>query len=1075
VAVNLLTVILLVAGFLAATTRLKLDLFPDVSINFIQITTLDPTTSIAEEIERTITIPIESELASVEGVKRIDSTSEDNYSTIFVEVDSSVTNMDPILNEVRQAVDKAKAKLPPTIEPPIIEEFDIPMPLVTFTVAFPEGFDPMTMRDQFERIERRLRITPGVSKVLADGLDRREVRVEADPYRLERLGVSLEDVTAAVARKNLNTVGGRVDGAGGQRLVRLTGEILAPDELGRVPVKTRDGRTVLLRDVATFLNTTEEPRTFGRTDLRPGVTFTIVKKKGADAIKTVAACRKIFEQEAANFPPGVEGRTINDTTRFIKVRIRTVAQNGLQALLLVTVLLVLTLNWRLALLVAWGIPVSFAGAMLVLYIGGYSINLLSLFGMIMALGMVVDDAIVMAENSYRHLQAGEPPHIAAIKGAEEVIWPVIGSVSTTIAAFLPLIWAEGIIGKFLLIVPVVVISALVFSLIEAFIVLPSHIADFVKRGLSAAELRALPPARGLRRIGRAIETTYRDMRDTVDAGLDLLVSIYRHLLVISLRWRYAAVAGFLAMLAGVFLMVAAGAVPFKLFATDFADLIFVKCEMAADSTLQATGEAVARLERRIAEVLPAADLLSIITRVGARFNVTNEFLEYGTNLALVTVDIDEENPVCRKPSEIARALRRILPEFPEFKNTSVQIEEGGPPVGRAVNVELRGSDFGELLAVAEKIAARLSEIPGVYNVGNDFAAGKTELRVRVDEDRAAGLGLDSTSIARALQAAFYGLEADRMRWGNEEVILRVKAAGRFAEDPEMLHGLRIPNREGKPVALSAVASIETATGIERVRRANQERVVTVSADIEDKITTSAAVNARIKDWLPGILADHPLVQPALTGENEDTERSVASMQFAAIVAMLLIYALLAVITNSFLQPVVIMSVIPFGLVGVVLGLLVMGEPIGLMSIMGTIALAGIVVNNSVVFVDFINQYRHAATGSSGSSRSQPLHVPDRVRWRSILASAGTRFRPVFLTSATTVAGLASLAFTSSGQEQFLAPMAQAIVFGLTFATLITLILIPCLYAVLDDLHRLVRSRPQPAPARQGAAEVPSGG
>lgn len=1051
VAVNLLALFLLVAGFLAATTRLKLDLFPDVSTNFIQITTLDPTTSIAEEIERTITIPIEEELAGVRDIKRIRSFSEDNFSNVFIEVEASVTDINPVLNEVRQAVDKAKAKLPPTIEPPIIEEFDIPLPLITFTAAYPPGFDPMEIRAQLDRIQRRLRIIPGVSNVLADGLDRREVWVEVDPYRLERLGVSFEEVTEAVRRKNLNAVGGRLDGAGGQRLVRLMGEIRSAEELANVPVKVSGDRVLLLRDVATFRDTSEEPRTFGRADLQPGVTFNIIKKKGADAIRTVALCRKVFAEEAALLPPGVTTRVLSDSTRFIRVRINTVAQNGFQALLLVTVLLVLMLNWRLALLVAAGIPISFAGALLVLYIGGYTINLLSLFAMIMALGMVVDDAIVMAENCYRHLQHGLPPREAAIRGAQEVIWPVIGSVSTTVAAFLPLIWAEGIIGKFLLIVPVVVISALVFSLVQAFLVLPSHIADFVRRGLTAEELAALPPARGAARIPRLIAVTYRDMRDTVDAGLAAAVSIYRHLLVLALRRRYWAILSFVALLACMGVMLRLGVVPFKLFATDFADIIFLKAEMPADASLNQTSDAIARLERRILEILPPDDVMAIISRIGARFDATNQFLEYGTNLALVTIDIDEENPACRKPSEIARTLRRILSEFPEFVSLTVNIDEGGPPVGRAVNVELAGEDFTDLLAAAARIEHRLGEIDGVYNTGNDFPQGKTEYRIHVDEMRAARAGLDATAVARALQAGFFGLEAARMRWGNEEVILRIKVADRHGQDPELLHGFRIVNRRGQPVDISSVARIEKTTGIARVKRVNQERVVTVSGDVESKIITSNEVNALLAAEMPSLLEPHPRVSASFTGESEDTERSVESMKFAAVVAMLLIYGLLAVITNSFLQPLVIMAVIPFGIVGVILGLLVMGLPMGLMSIMGTVALAGIVVNNSVVFVDFINR-RRAAGPAEDAARHRALSP--RVRWHSILRSASVRFRPVFLTTATTVVGLANLAFRSTGQEQFLAPMAQAIIFGLSFATLITLVLIPCLYSALDDLHTL---------------------
>ncbi|MFM8363681.1 MAG: efflux RND transporter permease subunit [Verrucomicrobiota bacterium] len=1059
VAVNLLCVLLLVAGWMAADKHLKLDLFPDVSTNFIQITTLDPIIGSAEEIERTVTVPIEVELAGVRGVKKIRSFSEDNYSSIFVEVEPSITDIDPVLNEVRQAVDKAKSKLPASVEPPVIDEFDIPFPLVTFTISFPPGFDVMTIRPDLERLERRLRMIPGVSQVLADGLDRREVWVEVDPHKLETAGLSLEQVAEAVRRKNLNAVAGRLDAAGGQRVIRVVGEILAAGELSDVALKTQNGRTVLLRDVATFRETTEEPRTLGRADMRPAITFTIVKKKGVDAIETVKACRRVFDEETRNLPPEVVKRVLSDSTRFIKVRIGTVVQNGIQALLFVTILLMLMLNWRLALLVAIGIPISFAGVFLVLYVGGYTINLLSLFGMIMALGMVVDDAVVMAENSYRHLQSGEPPTQAAIEGSREVFWPVLGSVSTTVAAFLPLIWAEGIIGKFLMIVPVVVISALVFSIIQAFVVLPSHLADFVKRGKSAAELAALPPARGWGRISRSISVHYRDLRDAVDRLLKTVVSIYLHLLSIALRWRYAAAIVFLSLLVAAGGLVAAGLVPFKLFSTDFADLIFVKAELPADFSLKQTSEAVSRLERRIAETLPAADVLSIITRVGARFDPSNDFLEYGTNLALVTVDIDEENPKCRKPSEIARALRRILPEFPEFTQLTVQIEEGGPPVGRAVNIELGGASYPALLAAAADVERRLEKIPGVYNVGDDFPRGKTEFRVRVDPAKADQAGLDATSVSRALQGAFYGLEAGRMRWGNEEVVLRVKFAEAKAQDPEVLHSLKIINRRGEPVPLDSIASMEQTTGVSRIKRSNQERVVTVSADVDSKAVTSAKANAMIAEWIAEIEAAHPGIGITLSGESEDTDRSVESMKFAAVVAMLLIYGLLAVITNSFLQPVVIMAVIPFGIVGVIFGLLAMGQPIGLMSIMGTVALAGIVVNNSVVMVDFINQYRNKAAHLTKSLERQAAFPCESFpRWRSILQSAALRFRPVFLTSATTVVGLLSLAFTTSGQEQFLAPMAQAIVFGLTFATLITLVLIPCLYAILDDFHGLTRSR-----------------
>lgn len=1055
VAANLLAVLLLVSGFLAATTRLKLDLFPDVNTNFISVVVLDPTTSAAEEIERTITVPIEEELTNVRGVERIRSTSEDNLSSIFLQIESSITDIDPVLNEVRQAVDKAKPKLPLTIEPPVIDSFDIPFPLITFTVSYKPGADFLALRPTLDRIERRLKMIPGVSEVLVDGLDRREVWIEVDPFRLQALGVSYEEVAAAVGRKNLNLVGGRMDAAGGQRLVRLLGEIRAAEDLGGVPVKQTDAGVVLLRDVASFVDRSEEERTFGMANLQPAVTYTVVKKRGADAIDTVTRARNVFVEEARDLPPDVETQILSDTTRFLKVRINTVAQNGIQALLLVTVLLMLLLDWRMALIVAVGIPISFAGTFLVLYLGGYTINLLSLFALIMALGMVVDDAIVISENAYRYVEEGMAPARAAVLGAQEVLWPVVGSVSTTVAAFLPLIWGEGIIGKFLVIVPVVVISTLMFSLMQAFLILPSHIADFVRPAKTAADLalqtpRSLP-ARGL----RWMRLTYAEMRETVDAALRAVIELYTHLLVLALRLRYLCIAGFLGILVALGLVLGLGLVPFKLFATDFADILIVKTELPRDYSLEQTRDVIRRLEERIVKEIPPDDIIALVTRVGARLDATDQFLEYGTNLGMITVDLDEENPNARLPSVIARDIRRILVDFPEFVTATAKAEEGGPPVGRAVNIEIAGPDFNELRALAGVIEERLAAIPGTVNVGNDFPAGKTEFRIEVDDERAAAAGLDATTIGRTLQAGYRGLEAARMRWGNEEVVLRVKVAERFRQDPELLLSSRIVNREGRLVDLSSVAEIGVTSGLPRIKRIDSERVITVSADLDERVTTSRAVNETVAGWIPDLLASHPDCRVQLTGENEDTEKSLAAMQFSAVVAILLIYGLLAVITNSFLQPVVIMSVIPFGIVGVVLGLIIMGEPIGLMSLMGTVALAGIVVNNSVVFVDFINRLRHTGSGDADdNTRHQPLLLNPLIRWRSIVMSGRVRFRPVFLTTATTVAGLANLAFTSSGQEQFLAPMAQAIIFGLTFASLLTMVLIPCLYSVLDDLHRI---------------------
>lgn len=1066
VAVNIFTVVLLIAGYTAGFTRVTRSIFPDVSTNFIRVMTLDPGTSTPEQIERTITVPVEEELADVGGLRTMTSFSQDNISMIFLEIDPSIADLDPVLNDVRQSIDKVRAELPATAEPPVAEVFEIPMPLLTLAVAYPPDFDQRKARTGLDALKRRLKTSPGVSEVLVDGLPDREIRVQVDPFLLETAGVTLFEVGDAIARRNVNAVGGRLDTPGGQRIVRLSGEALRAEDVENYPIFAPGGRLLRVCDIATVKEDTEEETTRGRINGRPAVTFTIVKRKGADAIETAGLARKAFREALARLPEGFEGQVFSDSTKFVNTRIETVLKNGVQALVLVTSLLLLFLNWRLALVVAFGIPVSFAGAFLVLYFGGFTINLLSLFAMILALGMVVDDAIVIAENVYRYYEDGMPPAKAAIRGTAEVVWPVTGSVSTTVAAFLPLMWGEGIIGKFLVIVPIVVISTLTVSLIQAFLVLPSHLADFLGHNWSALSLRARLSTAGNHPLAAArlqAALTYVEARESLDRAMARAVSAYLRILISALRHRYLAVAAFLASLAAVGVALALGVVKFQLFSGDFADQIMVKLELPAGASLDDTDRAATGVSDAIAALLPPDDLAGISSRIGARLDATDQFLEYGTNLAMLTVDIDEQNPLSRSPSAIERDLNALLTRFPEFSAAEAKKLGGGPPVGRAVNVQILGENFDELRAAAEAIEAFLSAKPGLRNIGNDLERGKTEFHVRVDDDRATLAGVDLSSVAGVLVSAYRGREVARMRWGNDEVTIRVQLDERYRHDSTLLGNLRTRARDGALVPIGAVADIVPEGGYARVKRIAQSRAVTVSADVDDRVITSAEVNRLLKtECLPGIEEAYPGIRFSLAGENEDTERSLAAMQFAAIVALLLIYALLATIANSFLQPLVIMAVIPFGIVGVAFGLIVMGEPMGLMAIMGTIALAGIVVNNAVVLVDFINRARHAAVrtdlGEMENVRRHPSALRPLIRWRSILLSGKTRFRPIFLTASTTVAGLAGLAFTTRGQEQFLAPMAQAIVFGLSFATLLTLLLIPCLYAILDDIKAAFRRR-----------------
>jgi multidrug efflux pump subunit AcrB len=1051
VAVNMLVVALLVTGIFAAATRLSRDIFPDVSTNYIRIITFDPTTSLPEDIEKLISIPIEENVAGVNGLQTVVSFSQDNLSTVFLEIDPSINEMEPILNDVRQQVSIARRELPPSAEEPLVEIFDIPLPLITFGVMLPVGFDIAANRMALDQLERDLRQLRGVSDVLVAGLNPREAWIEVDPYRAEVAGISFAEIAQAVGQQSRNWTGGRMATVAGERAVRLQGEFQSIEGIEEIALRASGDRVLRLRDIATVKETQEQETWRGRVNLRPGITYTIVKKRGTDAIDTARAAESVFRRAMERVPEGVEGQVVSDSTKYINVRIQTVLQNGIQALVIVTVLLVMLLNWRLAVLIAIGLPISFAGTFLVLYWMGETLNLLSLFAMIMAIGMIVDDALVVAENVYRYYEEGYSRIDAAVRGTMEVVWPVLGSVSTTIAAFLPLILGEGIIGKFLAIVPLVVISGLAFSLVQAFVVLPSHLADFVRQPLSPAELeRKLTGENSTwRRIYYHTSLVYAEMRVSVDRFLNGVIETYTHLLVLALRYRYFAVLGFFLLLAGGGALLALGVLRFQLFDTDFSDRIYVKADLPSNYSLDQTEEVITRLERRIAEEIPETDLAGMVTQIGARLNQSNEVLHYGTNLSMITLDLDEQNPASRRPSIIERDLRRILLGFPELVEATAESETGGPPVGRPVNVRIRGEDFDTLRAIATQVERRLREMEGVTNIANDFVPGKPEFLLRVNEERALQAGLTADSVGRQLQGAYRGLEAARLRWGNDEVRVRVIMDERFRGDPEVLQNLRVPNNQGQNIPLSLVTDLEQTGGIARINRRDQQRLITVTADVDTRVVTSREANTEIARWIPEMERNFPGYRLSLAGESEDTARSLEAMQFAALIAILLIYVILAVIFNSFLQPLMVMSVIPFGVIGVIGGLLFMGQAMGLMSVMGTIALAGIVVNNSVVFVDFINRRRNALPGANGSAHA--LYHLRLARWHTIMESARIRFRPIFLTTATTIGGLFTLAFTTRGQEEFLAPMAQAIIFGLLFASLITMILIPCLYSIIDDV------------------------
>ncbi len=1050
---------LFVAGVICML-NLRREIFPSVSTDVITVTTLDVTLDSAEDVERLVTVPIEDQLRAIEDVKEIQSVSSPNLSVIYLKLYDNVSDIQAVLNEVRQEVDSAKTDLPKTSESPVTIEQKFPFPVIIVGMSYIPGMDLLKIKKLADGLQDKFESIQGVSEVDVRGLNDREIWVEVDPFRARALNISLSEINKAISAKNKNIPGGIIKGNSGEMTIRVLEQINDDSwrDLENVVVKNNKNQVVKLRDIAKIHNTFEEATILSRVNGRPAITFTINKRKTGDTIFIDKKVKKYINDAKNSMPKGVHLSYYSDSAKYVKKRMSTMVRNGIISMILVAVMLLLFMNWRISLLVVAGLLVSFFGAFIYLKLVNNSFNMISLFSLILVLGMLVDDAIVVCENVYRHMENGKTPFDAAITGTKEVLIPVIGTVSTTVVAFLPLLLMTGIMGKFVSIIPQVITVALLLSLVEVIFILPSHLVDFVRpEDIGKHELTTEESSSIASRLGWKITNFLRKVRRGVDCLLCRVLEYYRYALKGALRYRWIVIfAAIFAFLSAV-MIVKTGILRFKLFDADYADRILIYLETPPYYTLEKTTVAVRRLENDIISNMPAYEIAAVISAIGVRPE-SETIVKRGSNEAYIIFDVDELNPRCRKPMAIVRDLRDIINSHSEFIMTKVEKEKGGPPVGKAVTVRILGDDFNQMKKVAEKYKTYLSTIPGVSDISDDLDDTKIEIDIDVDEDKVAILGGDVSKIGDAIMSAFKGSEVSVFRWGNDEVTIRVKYSDDLINNIEDIKNFRAVSKNGNVVMLSNIAKVTRAFGFGEIKRFDRKRQITVYADVDGKRITSKEANDKIKVLFTKeqFKRQFPGCSISYGGEEEETNESMRSLAIAGIIAFILIFAILAGVLNSFIQPFLILSIIPLGFVGVVYGFMIFQLPIGFMALMGTIGLVGIIVNDSIVMVSFINDYRANWQKKHGWDEtvhaSSNRHLTNQVRWMSLMKSGILRFRPIFLTTVTTVAGMSTIAFTRSGQEQFIAPMALAIICGLSLGTAVTLFITPCVYAILDDIE-----------------------
>lgn len=1004
VTVNLLAVFVLGAG-IATYFRMHRELFPEFSRQAVQITT-QFTGASPEEVEKLITAKIEEEMADIDELDEMLSVSQEGRSEILLKFHPD-TDMNRALNDVRAALDNV-TDLPAEAEDPEVREVKSTFPVITVSLA--GDIDEATLREMAKDLRDELRRLPGVATVRILGIRKQEIWVEVDPARLQQYGMSLDDVRAAIAAHSRNVPGGTLKTPRGEILVRTLGEAAGSEDVERIILRsTATGTPLTIGDVARVRETFEEPTTFGRWAGNPAINLIVNKERRGDAIDIAAAVRALVEEVRGRLPETVTIGVYNDFSVFIRNRLNTLRWSGAIGLVIVLATLWIFVRTRIAVLTGLGIPFSMLGAIVLMFAYGISLNMISLFGLILVLGLLVDDAIVVTENVYRHVEQGMDARQAAIQGTTEVAWPVVATVVTTIAAFLPLLLIPGTMGVFLAPIPIVVTFALLASLLEALVVLPSHLSDVITPAYA------------------------RRVRQREAGWLVRARSMYAAWLNTAIRWRYVTAA--LLLCATILLGTTAWyRIPFVLFQEFESSQFIINFETSPAAKIEDTLEVAKRAEQ-VVLALPPEELKSVATNVGITFLDVHR-AEWGPNQGQLLVELEENRR--RSVDAVIADLRAGMATIPGITKIQFLKTQAGPG-GPAIEARVVGDEIPVLRTLADEVKSFLQGIPGVGDVRDDFTEGKEELQITLVPE-AHALGLDLGQIARQVQQAFLGVEASTIQRRDEDVPIIVRFPQETRRSLDTVAGMKITLPSGEKVFLRNVAHLQSAIGTSRIRRDDQKRTITVLADVDPREANAFQVAQRLKTQFADIGHRFPGHRVIIKGERQEAEASLAALPQVSLIALLMIYFLLGSLFKSFVQPLIVMAAIPFAMNGVVIGHLIMGQPLSFLSAMGLVALAGVVVNDSLILVDFINRAR------------QDGMAPHEA----ILQSGVARFRPVLLTTITTVGGLVPLAFFASGQAKFLSPMAIAVVWGLSFATILTLLLIPCLYAMLDDTKELAR-------------------
>ncbi len=1028
VAANLLMMVFIIGGLFMAYS-IKQEVFPEIALDMVQISVSYPGAG-PEEIEEGILLKIEEGISGVSGIKEIKSAASEGSGSVFAELMKG-EDVDQVMQDIKAEVDRITT-LPRDAERPVITKVINRSEVISVVIY--GNMPERSIREHAEAVRDDLLEMPQITQVDLLGVRPYEISIEVTEENLRRYGLTLDRISDRIRKASIDLPAGSIKAESGEILIRTKERRYRGSEYEGITIlENADGSEVKLRDIASVRDSFRETDEYSRFDGLPAAMLSIFRVADQRPTEIAKIAKDYVGKKRATLPESVKVAIWNDTTELFESRMNLLLKNAFYGLILVFVILGLFLQIRLALWVMLGIPISFLGAMLFMPGLDVSVNMLSLFAFILALGIVVDDAIVVGENVYSHRSMNKPYFQAAVDGATEVARPVVFSVLTTVAAFAPLIFLSGIMGKFIKVIPFVVIPILIISLIESLFILPAHLSLGRKIENLTGIMLAVEKVRLLfsSRLERFITGPYT-------RALSLCVS-YRYITV------SAAIAG-LFVSAG---LVGAGIVKFQFMPVVDGDVIITSLQMPLGTPVEETGRVQEHIEKKAGEVIAGfdkdrADGKSILRHtysiVGKNLTLARGGFEsvQGAHLASSVMFLTKSEERNLPAEEVANEWRQAVGDMPGID--SLTFNSNLIHFGANIDIRLAHEDTSVLSTAAARLKEDIRQYPGVSDIADNFKHGKKELKIRLKPE-ARTLGITEEELGRQIRAAFFGAESLRLQRGRNELKVMVRYPESDRKNIEDLYSLRIRTGAGLEVPLSVAAEIEEGAGYSTINRADRKRVVNVTASVESKTANAAEILLDIKNnSLKELMADYPGLSYSLEGEEKERRDSMMSMGRGFGFALFLIYALLAVPIRSYSQPVIIMASIPFGVVGAVLGHLIMGFNLSILSIFGIVALSGVVVNAALLLIDFIN--REIESG--------------REAVDAVIVSGQRRFRPILLTSLTTSMGLTPIILETSVQAQFLIPMAISLAFGVLFATGITLLLIPSLYMVLEDIKRGLR-------------------